>query len=236
MQRGSSRPASRLVALFRGRRLLGGPSPARVGAQDAAGPRPPAAAGAAPAGPPRPPQYVSPEVATDGSITFRIHAPNAQAVRVSAGDIQGLAQGASQMTKGAERHLGGHAGSDRCPAATATTSTSTACATIDPRNPSTSESNTNTWSVVHVPGRPVHGHDRRAARRRRQRAPTGRPRSASSGGCTSTRRPDTRRGNEKYPVFYLLHGAGDSDDSWTHGRPRRLHPRQPDRREARPSR
>ena len=43
--------------------------------------------------------------------------------------------------------------------------------------------------------------------------------------------PGYETSTDKYPVFYLLHGAGDSDDSWTHGRPRRLHPRQPDRRE-----
>ena len=27
--------------------------------------------------------------------------------------------------------------------------------------------------------------------------------------------PGYERGKDKYPVFYLLHGAGDSDDSWT---------------------
>ena len=27
--------------------------------------------------------------------------------------------------------------------------------------------------------------------------------------------PGYERNNDKYPVFYLLHGAGDSDDSWT---------------------
>ncbi len=27
--------------------------------------------------------------------------------------------------------------------------------------------------------------------------------------------PGYERSSEKYPVFYLLHGAGDSDDSWT---------------------
>jgi enterochelin esterase family protein len=27
--------------------------------------------------------------------------------------------------------------------------------------------------------------------------------------------PGYERGNDKYPVFYLLHGAGDSDDSWS---------------------
>ena len=27
--------------------------------------------------------------------------------------------------------------------------------------------------------------------------------------------PGYESGSAKYPVFYLLHGAGDSDDSWT---------------------
>ena len=27
--------------------------------------------------------------------------------------------------------------------------------------------------------------------------------------------PGYDKNNDKYPVFYLLHGAGDSDDSWT---------------------
>ena len=27
--------------------------------------------------------------------------------------------------------------------------------------------------------------------------------------------PGYEAGQDKYPVFYLLHGAGDSDDSWT---------------------
>ena len=38
---------------------------------------------------------------------------------------------------------------------------------------------------------------------------------ASSAACTSTRRPATRTGRGRYPVFYLLHGAGDNDDSWS---------------------
>ena len=45
------------------------------------------------------PQFVSPEVLADRRITFRILAPQAQAVRLAAGDIQGLGQ-ATQLTKG----------------------------------------------------------------------------------------------------------------------------------------
>src|SRR5688572_19911321 len=41
---------------------------------------------------------VSTEIAADRRVTFRIYAPNAQAVRLAAGDIQGLGQ-ATQLTK-----------------------------------------------------------------------------------------------------------------------------------------
>lgn len=36
-----------------------------------------------------PPSFISPEVAADRRITFRILAPNAQAIRLAAGDIPG---------------------------------------------------------------------------------------------------------------------------------------------------
>jgi hypothetical protein len=33
--------------------------------------------------PPRPPQFVSPEVNSDGTVTFRLHAPEATAVKLT---------------------------------------------------------------------------------------------------------------------------------------------------------
>src|SRR5688500_2537667 len=48
---------------------------------------------------PQGPQVVSPEIAADRRVTFRILATNAQAVRVSAGDIPGNGRGA-EMTRG----------------------------------------------------------------------------------------------------------------------------------------
>src|SRR5688572_29399722 len=47
---------------------------------------------------PQGPQVVSPEVATDRKVTFRILATNAQAVRLSASDIPGNGRGA-EMAK-----------------------------------------------------------------------------------------------------------------------------------------
>jgi enterochelin esterase-like enzyme len=85
--------------------------------------------------------------------------------------------------------------------------------TIDPRNPRTSESNENTWSLVHVPGADFmdtkdvpHGavaavtyESTALGRARRMHIYTP---------------PGYESGQGKYPVFYLLHGASDSDDSW----------------------
>ncbi|HDQ46345.1 MAG TPA: esterase [bacterium] len=85
---------------------------------------------------------------------------------------------------------------------------------IDPRNPSTSESNSNTWSLFHVGGADFM--DTRDV-----------PRGAVSeltyysGSLQRFRRmhvytpPGYESGGGKFPVFYLLHGAMDSDDSWT---------------------
>jgi enterochelin esterase family protein len=87
-------------------------------------------------------------------------------------------------------------------------------AVIDPRNPSTSESNNNTWSLVYVPGSDSsdtknvpHGavaavtyYSESLKRFRRMHVYTP---------------PGYEKNDSKYPVFYLLHGASDSDSSWS---------------------
>jgi enterochelin esterase-like enzyme len=86
--------------------------------------------------------------------------------------------------------------------------------TLDPVNTRTAESLTNVWSLFTVPG--VQSMD------------TGEvPHGAVaeifyySSVLKTTRRmhiytpPGYEAGNAKYPVFYLLHGAGDTDDAWT---------------------
>jgi enterochelin esterase-like enzyme len=84
---------------------------------------------------------------------------------------------------------------------------------LDPRNPSVSESNMNAWSVVYVPGAPYediedvpHGtvsevtyYSSYLKRYRRMHVYTPHGYEAD---------------NNRYPVFYLLHGAWDTDDAW----------------------
>jgi len=161
---------------------------------------------------PQGPAVISPELAADRHITFRILAPHAQAVRLNAGDIPASAR-AGQFTKddngvweatigpvdpGAYRYL---FNVDDIPV-------------IDPRNPATSESNNNCWSLLYVPGSDIsdtvdvpHGavasvHYQSSALGRTRRMHVYTP-------------PGYETSEQKFPVFYLLHGAGDCDDSWT---------------------
>lgn len=162
---------------------------------------------------PRGPQVVSPEVLPDGQIVFRILAPEAKSVGLSASDMPGQPQGGPQFTKkengvweatvGPVPH-----GAYRYVFIVDTVNV------LDPRNTSTSESNNNVWSMVYVPGArsmdmlevphgavaEVHYYSKPLSQFRRMHVYTP---------------PGYMLNKDKYPVFYLLHGAGDCDDSWT---------------------
>lgn len=155
---------------------------------------------------------VSPEVLGDRRVVFRIRAPQAQVVRLVGSDIPGVGQGSPLSTDGNGvwvATLGPiepgtyryHFNVDGVPV-------------IDPRNPTTSESNNNTWSLVYVPG--LDFMDTRDVPHGAVAAVT-----YYSSALGRFRRmhiytpPGYPAGGGKYPVLYLLHGAGDSDDSWT---------------------
>lgn len=170
------------------------------------------AAAPARAGGPQGPQVVSPEVSADHRITFRILAPKAGAVRLSGGDIPGNSQGA-EMTKDTEGVWEVALGPIG-PGAYRYNFNVDGVSVIDPRNPATSESNNNVWSLVNVPG---------ADFLDTKKVPHGAV-SAVTYYSTALKRfrrihvytpPGYESGQGKFPVFYLLHGAGDCDDSWT---------------------
>lgn len=161
---------------------------------------------------PRGPRVISPEISTDKRVIFRILAPNADAVQLSGSDIPGVGRGA-EMTKDPngvwEVTIGPlDAGAYRY------NFNVDGVSVIDPRNPSTSESNMNTWSLVYV-----FGSDFMDTRD----VPHGAVASVTyfSKSLKRFRRmhiytpPCYQLGRGKYPVFYLLHGASDCDDSWT---------------------
>jgi enterochelin esterase-like enzyme len=167
---------------------------------------------------PQGPRVTSPEVAADGRVTFRILAPKAQAVRLL-GDVpsdgptvpmqpptgRALTQGAEGVWEVAVGPL--------APGSYRYNFNVDGVSVIDPRNPSTSESNENAWSLVHVPGadfmdtKPVpHGAVAAvtyysSALKRFRRMHVYMP-------------PGYETSAQRYPVFYLLHGAFDCDDSW----------------------
>jgi enterochelin esterase family protein len=167
---------------------------------------------AAQPGKPQTPPVVSPEVTSDRKVTFRIYAPKAEAVGVFTTDLPGGFaprpmkkgdKGVWELTMdavepGTYRYLFDVDGARAA----------------DPRNQAVSESNGNVWSVLHVPGAEFmdradvpHGavaqvYYRSAALGKDRRMHVYTP-------------PGYEAGTDKYPVFYLLHGAGDSDDSWT---------------------
>ncbi|MHB1557121.1 MAG: alpha/beta hydrolase-fold protein [Isosphaeraceae bacterium] len=165
-----------------------------------------------PGGRPRPPEFNSTEVSPERKATFRIFAPKAQAVRLGSPDLPGV--GMSAEMKKAENGVwettvgpvpaGAYRYSFQVDGVTV----------VDPRNPRTSESNTHTWSLMLVPGSDafdlkevphgavakVHYYSSTLKRFRRMHVYTP---------------PGYEKGQGEYPVFYLLHGASDSDDSWS---------------------
>jgi enterochelin esterase family protein len=161
------------------------------------------------------PPIVSPEIAANRDVTLRLRAPSAERVElVSGGDIPGVPmQGGLPLAKGADGIFtlmlpGLAAGAYRY------RFTVDGVPTSDPGNPATSESNGNAWSLFYVPGasfmdtqRVAHGsvaevHYFSTALGRTRRMHVYTP-------------PGYERTRDTYPVFYLLHGAFDGDDSWS---------------------
>ena len=169
---------------------------------------------AQPANPPRtpPPQVTSPEVHADRSVTFRLLAPQAASVKLGGGDIPGMGQG-KDMTKN-EQGVWELKLPAIDPGAYRYNFNVSGVTVIDPRNPSISESNNNVWSLVNVPGSDLF--DTKSVPHGAVAAVT-----YYSTALSKFRRmhvytpPGYEMGKGKFPVFYLLHGAGDCDEAWT---------------------
>ncbi len=158
------------------------------------------------------PQVVSPDVASDGRITFRLVAPNAEAVRLNAGDIPGTGRGVD-LVKGDQDVWEATVGPVPAGAYRYRFDVD-GVPVVDPRNPITSQSNSHVWSLV-----VVGGHDLMDTRD----VPHGAVAEVTyySKSLKMFRRmhvytpPGYESGTRRYPVFYLLHGAMDCDDSWS---------------------
>ena len=158
------------------------------------------------------------EVSADGHITFRILAPNAQNVRVNANDIPGIGSGLV-LAKTANGIWEGTLGPVQ-PGEYRYYFNVDGVQVVAPRNPATpetattSESNDAIWSLVHVSGSDLM--DTRDV-------PHGAVETVTyfSKALNRPRRmhvylpPGYEKGSGRYPIFYLLHGSGDSDDAWS---------------------
>lgn len=161
----------------------------------------------------RSPRVVSPEVLEDGKIAFRILAPEAKSVRLVSSDLGNLSENGA-LTKNEEGIWEVEIGPVKTPGPIRYRFNIDGVTVADPTNRETSESNTTVFSLAYAPGlefmelRDVpHGqvaevtyHSKTLDRFRRMHVYTP---------------PGYEKGNESYPVFYLLHGASDSDDSWS---------------------
>jgi enterochelin esterase-like enzyme len=158
-----------------------------------------------------PPSVTSPEVGADRRITFRVLAPKAQSVKLAGSDLPGLGQG--QDMKAGTNGVWEIAFGPVAPGSYRYNFNVDGLSVVDPRNPKTSESNENTWSLVHVPG---------ADWQDTKDVPHGAVAQITYWSSTLKRfrrchvytPPGYEAGAERFPVFYLLHGAFDSDNSW----------------------
>ena len=162
---------------------------------------------------PQRPEVNSPEVLHDGKVTLRILAPGANSVGLLATDIPGMMQGGPEFTKDKDGVWQAAVG-PLSPGAYRYTFMVDGASVVDPANTSISESNGNVWSMFYIPGAEfmemkniAHGavaevnyYSKALKRFRRMHVYTP---------------PGYELGMGEYPVFYLLHGAMDCDDSWT---------------------
>ncbi|MBN1853010.1 MAG: hypothetical protein JW829_09815 [Pirellulales bacterium] len=96
------------------------------------------------------PPIKSPEVSADRMVTFRIRAANADEVRLTGNDMPEIGQG-RDMEKGDDGVWQLTLGPIP-PGTYRYRFDIEGVAVSDPVNPSTSESNGNSWSMIHVPG------------------------------------------------------------------------------------
>lgn len=165
----------------------------------------------------------SPEVASDGRVTFRIFAPGAKEVKLQSEGPEatpGLTaeqarkyMGGVLMTR-AENGVWSFTLGPIQPGVYRYTFTVDGVVTVDPKNPATSESLNAVKSMYEVPGAGFLEY--------KAGVPHGTIATVlyESAAVGALRRmhvytpPGYENSSQSYPVLYLLHGGGDTDDSW----------------------
>jgi enterochelin esterase-like enzyme len=156
---------------------------------------------------------LSPEVAADHTVTFRIYAPKASEVTVS-GDFLGTSPPA-KLTRDDKGVWSATVG-PLTPDFYSYAFTVDGVKTLDPKNPTVKQGIAGVDNMVFVAGKEADFQDN-------QHVPHGDVRKVwyESGTLQTQRRmhvytpPGYDAGSERYPVFYLLHGGGDEDSGWS---------------------
>jgi enterochelin esterase-like enzyme len=151
-------------------------------------------------------------VLADSRVLFSVYAPQASAVALGGTDIPnpGPAAAMTRRDDGVWTTTVGPVP----PGAYRYVFTVDGLAVVDPKNPATSESNANTWSLLLVPG--AEFMDTRDVPHGAVAAVTYRSKTLGRFRRMHVYTPPGyESGKGKFPVFYLLHGAFDCDDSWS---------------------
>jgi acetyl esterase/lipase/enterochelin esterase-like enzyme len=161
----------------------------------------------------RGPEVVSPEILEGGQVIFRLLAPGADSVELVSPDLGGLPS-PGKMTKDEQGIWSLSYGPVDPPITMRYRFKIDGVIVADPSARATSEANGTVFSLAHIPGLSSqdsgdgpHGtlaevtyHSKVLGKSRRMHVYTP---------------PGYENDQKNYPVFYLLHGATDSDDSWS---------------------
>jgi beta-glucosidase len=165
-----------------------------------------------PVGPRRDFGPASPEILPDGRVTLRLLAPDALEVKLS-GDWEG---GAGVPMAKDEKGVWSATVGPLAPELWGYTFSVDGVRTLDPRNPDSKRDGTRLDSILLVPGPAASLYEMKDV-------PHGRISQVwyPSPSLKMERRmyvytpPGYEKGRERYPVLYLLHGAGGDEDAWT---------------------
>jgi enterochelin esterase family protein len=160
----------------------------------------------------RAPAQPSPEVGTEHKVTFRIQAPKASEVTLRGDWMSGAPE---KLTKD-DSGLWSLTVGPLTPDYYSYSLTVDGVKTLDPRNPTVKQGVSSLDNMVFIPGEESKFEDN-------QPVPHGQIHQVwyRSGTLDAQRRmhvytpPGYESGNDKYPVLYLLHGAGDEDSGWS---------------------
>jgi enterochelin esterase-like enzyme len=161
----------------------------------------------------RGPVIVSPEVLPDHRVTFRIQAPKASEITLRGDWMEGAA---SEKLSKDDKGLWSATVGPLTPDFYSYTFTADGVKTLDPRNPMIKQGITGLDNMFFVPGAQADFEDNKPV-------PHGQIRQVwyRSNTLDAQRRmhvytpPGYDATNERYPVFYLLHGGGDEDSGWS---------------------